>query len=574
MKVHAVAVEYRLGGMPLIMSLLFAGVAAAPGMADSTQRAAAPEPPAPTAEASVLELPGDGFLQGKLLPTGEADGGARTTFRWQSPLFDQPIEFRLDGIRRVRLVKQPSPPPAADAWRADLQGGDIAIGELDAIDADHVVLRVPGVGGGPLRIRRDAVLRLARPTEPVKLPKAADIGGPNAVVEAFDRARGSFTVRTDGIAREIPVAEVSAIEFPDSSPGDLPPAELACVLFHGGSRLTAKIIEVTPSGLRLNCLALDGPLECGLAQLAVLEPRGTSAIEAPGRQGLLEAASGRMLGSLVGMPGAKAGVGWQPRGAVAPVAIDSAKAMKVTYRGLAGVGKEKEGKKAAAKSGSGPAAIFLKNGDSIQCTVLYAGPEGARIRTEIEADILVPAAAIRAIELLPSAAAPIPKDTFTQLLVLPRLQQADSPTHMLRLMSGDYLRGKLVSLDEKTVRFDVLRTVKELPRTQVARLIWLSVVGDGSQERAAEALGKAVEAGSLPVRATTTDGRWISFAATRLDGDLLVGRNGVLGTTAVDLARCDHLDLGRAVAEDPRGAVPYSQWQLKPAAVPRALINP
>ena len=737
--------------LPLFILPLVACGIGSPVRADSTPAPQAANPPEPTTDATVLELAGDGFLQGKLSPCGPGDGRPRTTFHWQSPLFDQQIEFRLDAIRRIRFVKQPAQPPA-DSWRADLQGGDIVIGELDTIDADHVVLRAAGVGAGSLRIRRDAVVRLARPTAAVKVvlpgdpsgweaprgavqgqagrlvcaqagswvardvsappracfeiavswdqrpefelhfaadpalgksdakpsgaesyrieavagealairegatakfdtvrslpadagslnlqvfvdqelgrlavvaaddqagrrivfdktlaprkptafggiglrlrkgslrvdslrvtawkeerpqfPKTADLGGPDAVVEAFDRAKGIFMVRKGDAVQEVPGADVSAIEFPVQPPAALPAEGLLLAVFHGGSRLTGRLVEVTPSGVRLSPPSLADPLECDLAQIAVLEPRVTSPIAASGREGLLEAAGARMLGSLVGPTGADVGVGWQPRGAVAPVTIGATPAMKIGYRGRTGDEKQKNEKdKPAAKPAGGPATIYLKTGDSVQCTVLSAGPEGARIKTDLENDILVPSVAMRSMELLKSGVASIPKEKFARLLTLPRMQQADPPTHMLRLTSGDYLRGKLIALDEKLVRFDVLGVAKEIPRSEAARLIWLSIVGDDSLTRAAAAVMGTEEPGGVPVRATLTDGRRLSFFATRVDGDELVGRNGVFGTASVDLASCDHLDLGSAAAEAPSGTIPYSQWQLKPAALPRA----
>jgi hypothetical protein len=737
---------------PPFIVLLACGICS-PVIAESAPEPQAANPPEPTADAAVLELVGDGFLQGKLAPSGPGEGRPRTTFHWKSPLFDQPIEFRVDAIRRIRLVKQPARPPA-DSWRADLQRGDVVVGELDTIDADHVVLRAAGVGVEPLRIRRDAVVRLARPTAAVRVilpgdtsgwgaprgavqgqagrlvceksgswvaldvsappracfeiavswdqrpefelhfaadpalgksdakpsgtesyrieavagealairegatakfetikslpaaagsltlqvfvdqergrlaviaaddpagrrtlfdetvaprkptsfggiglrlrkgglridslrvtawkeeepqfPKTADLGGPDAVVEAFDRAKGIFTVRKGDAVQEVPGAEVSAIEFPAQPPAALPPAESLLAVFHGGSRLSARLVEITASGVRLAPPSLADPLECGLAQVAVLEPAVVAPSAASGREGLLEAAGGRMLGSLSSPAGADVGIGWQPRGAVAPVTIGAKPAMKIGYLGRAGDGKKKEGDKPAVKPASGPATVYLKTGDSVQCAVLSAGPEGARIKTDLENDILVPSVAMRSMELLQSAAASIPKEKFARLLTLPRMQQADPPTHMLRLTSGDYLRGKLVSLDEKLVRFDVLGVVKEIPRSEAARLIWLSIVGDDSQERATAVIMGTGDQGGVPVRATMTDGRRLSFSATRVDGDKLVGRNGVFGTASVDLARCDQLDLGAAAAEATAETIPYSQWQLKPAALPKAMEN-
>jgi hypothetical protein len=225
-----------------------------------------------------------------------------------------------------------------------------------------------------------------------------------------------------------------------------------------------------------------------------------------------------------------------------------------------------------AQAASGQATVYLKTGDSIICTVLSADAMGLRIRTDMVPDLIVPAIALRAVELLPGGSGAISKDKLARLLTLPRMQQADPPTHMLRLPNGDYLRGKLVSLDDQVLRMNVLGVDKEFPRADVARLIWLSVEGDSSEADALAAVtGGAEGRGGVAVRATMTDGRRLTLLAQRLDGGRLVGESGVLGTIGVELALCENLVLGPMPAEASSVELPYGKWKLKPAPVPRAL---
>lgn len=226
----------------------------------------------------------------------------------------------------------------------------------------------------------------------------------------------------------------------------------------------------------------------------------------------------------------------------------------------------------AAQVASGRATIYLKTGDSMLCTVLSADAKGLRIRTDLVPDLLVPAIALRAVELLPGGAGSISKDKLARLLALPRMQQADPPTHVLRLPDGDYLRGKLVSLDERVLRMNVLGVEKEFPRADVARLIWLSVEGDASDSEALAAVtGGGEGLGGVAARATMTNGRRLTLLAQRVDGGRLVGESGVLGTIGVDLAVCGNLVLGPTPVEASPVELPYGQWKLKPAPVPRAL---
>jgi len=827
-------------------------------------------PPAPAKAAAVLDLSADGFLVGSLVPAAAADTAPRATLLWRSPLFAEPIEFDVDGIDRIRFARADVPRPPASDWRVGLRAGSFVTGAIEAIDADHVVLAVPGVAGGTLRIRRAAIERISRdsavgkvlvpggldgwdvargaweeqagrlvgvkedsdafrdvaaapracfdvvlswdqrpeieaffageatrPRMPAKDKKPASeeeryriemtggdllairespkagkfdlvgaippgagglhlqvfvdqatgrmalvlperesgvtpvfdetlkpgkpgsrtgfgirlrsgsvridglrvvpwteaeprlvnsggLGGPEAALESFDKSQATFTFRGPEGPRQVAAAEVAMIEFPAAAaPAAERPDGLVMAAFHGGTRLAGRIMEVTGKAIRLDCPAVADPLDCGFEQLAEIEslairPPGPL----PGRPGRLEADAGRMLGCLANA-GPDGGLAWQPRGAVKPVAIGGNVPLRISYRGivaLGGVGIEfvrqgpaftvaqilpggpaaRDGRikpgwrleairldptaqpieagplkptdlrallrgvagstvvlKVADPTGksqdiplgrdasgrgdlagaaeqdvleqalkiqearivvgpapAGQATVYLKTGDSITCTVISADPAGLKIRTDVAGETVVPALAMRAVELVPGAGTGIPKEKLARLLTLPRMQQADPPTHMLRLPNGDYLRGKLVSLDDKVVRLDVLGAVKSLPRSEVTRIIWLSVEGDQTEAKAVAAVMGGADKGGVPTRATMTDGRHLSLAGERVEGDRLVGRSGVVGVVGVDLARCVQLDLGAAAATAPPGDLPYSKWKLKPAPGPRALPKP
>ena len=130
-----------------------------------------------------------------------------------------------------------------------------------------------------------------------------------------------------------------------------------------------------------------------------------------------------------------------------------------------------------------------------------------------------------------------------------------------------------MSLDDTTVRFNVLGTEKTLPRSDVGRLIWLSREGDTSEAEALAAVMGGPDKGGLPLRATLTSGRRLTMNATRLVGDRLEGTNGVLGPVGVELAQCGQLELRPSATDTKPADLPYGQWKLKPAAVPRALLK-
>lgn len=736
----------RFGG--LLASIAWSAIAAG---AEAPAAGADRPPPGSGRGGAVLDLAADGFLVGGLVPAPVAAAAPRATLQWQSPLFAEPIEFDVDQIERIRFPRGDGPGPPATHWRVGLRDGSFATGALEAIDADHVVLAVPGVGDGTLRIRCGAIERITRDSsagkvivpggldgwnvtrggwqaqagrlvgdkggaeafrdvaaapracfdlvlswdEPPQLeaffasdgtrskvaasdnkpaaaveryrlemtagellairegPKAATLdlvgaippgagglhlqvfvdqqagrmavvlperelagkpvfdetlaprtpgsrkgfgillrdgsvridglrvvpwtdpeprmasSGSEEVIESFDKARDTFTFRGAKGPREVAAAELPMIEFPAAeASGRKPSAGFVMAAFHNGVRLSGRIVEITEQGLRLDCPALADPLVCQFGQLAEIEPLARRAAgPLPGRPGTLEADAGRMLGCLTNAPGSAGGIAWQPQGAVKPVPLNADTSLRISYQGGTAPG-------GVGVAAAGQATVYLKTGDSITCTVVSADPAGLRIRTEFAGEKVVPAVALRAVELVPGGVASIPKDKLARLLTLPRMQQADPPLHMLRLAEGDYLRGKLVSLDDQVVRMNVLGVIKSLPRAKAARLIWLSVEGDEAEAQAAAVVMGGADRGGVPTRATMTDGRRLSLAAERVDGKQLVGKNGVIGTVSVDLALCQQLDLGRPATEALPGDLPYSKWKLKPARGPRALEKP
>lgn len=768
-----------------------AGHSAIPGLVGATvvvfmstgrPVAAAPLPPNPKATQAVLELT-DGFAVGQLGPPAAAAADGEQGFTWNAPSLPRPFPFMWNGIARVRMPPARAPAMPAGAWRADLGGGSDVVGVLEAIDAEHVTMTVPGVGNAPLRLRRDAIVRLSRegaaasvvvpgtlagwdadrtawleeagrivgssaggglcrdiaipgraciemgiswderpdfeialaasketladlksggtgkrpadayrietaasgellaireggrgarigiaetlaggagrlwlrafvdqesgrlaltlwddeagdetvfdqslqPAKPAtaggfgirlrrgrlrierlqvrpwteqepRMAEANGLGSPNAVIESFDKVGGVFAVNDDGERRQVAVQQVSELSFRKEERGPRP-AEGLMVVFHGGAMLRGRVLELAPPRIRLDLAGVAEQVACDLGQIAVLENLAAPAATKPaGRTGTLEAAGMHLPGWLADVAGA--GIAWQPPGGATATPLSGAKGpLRIVYRAdedaaavqAAGGTRPPNGPMPVAIPGQpqapaipppppfpgGKSLLYHRTGDAILCKVLSADAQGVRIRNDAGAELVVPNAAMRAIELVAAASQPVAQTKADRLRVLPRVQKADPPTHLLRLAVGDYIRGKLMVLDDKVVRFQVAGAAKakELRRADVTRVIWLSVEGDGSDEAAIAAIAACLKPEDVPVRALLSgpEGpRRVTCTAERIDGDRLIGRNGVVGEVAVDLAACVSLEVGPAAVVVPDG-VPYAQWRLKPAAVPRAL---
>jgi hypothetical protein len=214
--------------------------------------------------------------------------------------------------------------------------------------------------------------------------------------------------------------------------------------------------------------------------------------------------------------------------------------------------------------------LILRTGETLPCRVEAIDEEGVRVRLPGGEPVTVAADLVQAVELLPTAGRPIPGEKFRSLTMLPRSQRHRPPTHLLRSVEGDYLRGRLLAMDARTIRIaidaDPRGTPLVVPRADVARLIWLhpeTLDADWVPPQPLRGRGLLVESVS------GGDAR-LEMMATGVDGNLLTGSNAVIGPCRIDLEAIDRLLVGGEVEASP-GLVPYSQWKLEPAPEPRNL---
>jgi hypothetical protein len=212
----------------------------------------------------------------------------------------------------------------------------------------------------------------------------------------------------------------------------------------------------------------------------------------------------------------------------------------------------------------GPVTLHLRGGDAVGCRLVGVDAERVVVRLGDEGETAVPSRLVRALELSPVGVRPLLKQKLARLLTVPRSQQHAPPTHVLRMAAGDYLRGRLVSVDADVVRFEVAGDVKQLPRREVARIIWLTMADEPRPTPRATIAGMP----GLPIVAVGGDGRRLTVAVADLVGNDLVGRSPAFNAIRIPVPRCAELLVGRAIDEHAPAELPYAQWVLTPASAP------
>jgi hypothetical protein len=221
-----------------------------------------------------------------------------------------------------------------------------------------------------------------------------------------------------------------------------------------------------------------------------------------------------------------------------------------------------------------PAVVVLTSGESTPCRVVAIDAERLKLVTPLagtaEEPVDVPATLVKAIEFDPGAPGrALDRVRFERLLTIPRMQRSRPPTHVLRMKNGDYVRGRLIAADEKTVRIELPGKEQVFPRDAIARAIWLHPEELDPPQPDAPAAESPRPQG-LAVTGIWPGGRRVALMAEAVEGQAILGTNAAFGDARIDTGRVERLLFGTA-AEKGAGQRPYSQWKVRPAPEPRAL---
>ena len=211
--------------------------------------------------------------------------------------------------------------------------------------------------------------------------------------------------------------------------------------------------------------------------------------------------------------------------------------------------------------------LHLRTGDAIPCEVTSIDEAGLHFTSAQCPGTFVPHALVKAVEMAPVVPNPIKlsKVKRERLLTLPRMQQDSPPTQLIRSTNGDYLRGRVLSLDATTLQVENHLETKPVPRERVARIIWLHADEAAPPNPRKDA---PVRDESPRVQAVRADGIRLTFRPEAFAAGVLSGKSEALGECGVPLGDLDQLLIGAAIDRSATEA-PYARWSLRPAEVPK-----
>ncbi|MCC9608070.1 redoxin domain-containing protein [Blastopirellula sp. JC732] len=155
-------------------------------------------------------------------------------------------------------------------------------------------------------------------------------------------------------------------------------------------------------------------------------------------------------------------------------------------------------------------------------------------------------------------------DKRDRLLTLPRRQRDDPPTHMIESVNGDFLRGRLINMNEESITLEVRLEERKIDRNLVRRIVWL--VEEKLDDQSTEGETPEGSSQSPLVQAVYQDGFRLTFMPEGVAEGVIQGRCVSLGACHVKLSDVNQLLLGNRIGQ--AAAELADVWKLKDAQDP------
>ncbi len=402
----------------------------------------------------------------------------------------------------------------------------------------------------------------------------------------YQAATKELIFKTEKGESRIPENQVASVFL--STPRD-EPVRVVRAVYQDGSRVSGELTKVEDGILALTVPGIKEPLRlpmAGFRALVVLKQDTAGDKASPTAR--LEMEGIRLPGRLVdGREGPDAScLNWQPSGSATASPLRPGASGKIVFRDpppptaprpaqARAMARQNPGNFAlrfaqalaetpASTATSERRSLFLRSGDVIPSVITGINEQGVTFRSSMSTSTFVAHDKVKAVELAPESSnltVRLSKTKRERLLTLPRMQKASPPTHLIRSKNGDYLRGRVVAMDEKKLQVETRLENKELSRDRISRIIWLH-----PEELDPSKKPKAASQATR-VQAVRNDGIRVTFTPEYVADSAVVGKSEILGACRVRVAEVDQLLFGGGI-EEAAALLAYGQWKLQNAPEP------
>jgi thiol-disulfide isomerase/thioredoxin len=417
----------------------------------------------------------------------------------------------------------------------------------------------------------------------------------NGNVQSYDAETHEFIILSDD--KPVRIKEGQAVSF--SMPAETPEEpRVISAIFPDNNRISGSIVKIEKGKMFFKCPGIENELVFPATDLHSLASTDKQLpLQArEEREGRLEIPGLRLRGYLVDAQAEADGscLVFQPREGLSSSPLGAEVSGRIVYRdppppqpvkpvqqqrrairqrrGFWGgvIEKLSTGNSAGAVSGPSGRAIHLYTGDVIPGKVKRIDEKGVYFDSTMTDAKFVPNEKVKAVEFVRAQSTiKFNKKKRERLLTLPRMQKHNPPTHMIRSIKGDYLRARILDMDEEYLTVEVRLETKKIRREYVSRIIWLH--GDDlNLDESADEDPVAKPPAKLRVQTMRSDSSRLTFEPEAVANATISGTSDVLGKCQVEIKVVDQLIFGDAI-EEAASQLTYHQWKLKHAVEPSYL---
>jgi thiol-disulfide isomerase/thioredoxin len=368
------------------------------------------------------------------------------------------------------------------------------------------------------------------------------------------------------------------------------------------SRLIGRWKEIKAGKVTFDVEGVPNPIEFDLTQM--MSMTGNMAIHTPpalpGEKSRLLCAECELQGCLVASESASSKLHWLSESSAHPVPLSENSQGKLEFTPAKPVARASQAMDASDLQGRRAVRILprqntaqaaspsmrhrslsigleFRSGDVIGGTVTSINEAGVTFASENTKTTFVPHAQMTSITMraMRETVNETPQK-LERLMIVPRSMKQDPPTHLIVSTNGDYLRGRLISLNTEKAVLEIRLESTEIPTPQIAQIFWLhdrewdknKEKVDQDKQADHKPLEPKPESSKFQVHAIRKDGRGITFAPTSMSKEKLAGKSDLLGDCEVELAQLQMLLFGRDVGAQAR-ALKKEMWKLSLAILPK-----
>ncbi len=411
-------------------------------------------------------------------------------------------------------------------------------------------------------------------------------------VVALEGGGQMLVVRTkDGQVKRIAIAEISFARLgvgddrnkvpdePNQTAIQSADAESTVeVILADRSRIIGQWLPAANDKLGVRSTAFDKDVRFEPQQLAGMN--GTSekftTARTDHRNGRLTLGDSELAGYLVDSPSELESLQWNPQGSLSSSSLwpDADGMILYVQRPHAGLSAMPKGN--ATTEGY---PIRFLNGETVNAQVQRIDERGVYFQSSETQLNFVEHSRVDGVWLGPLASTakqPTP-EKLERLKIVPRSLKDDPPTHLIRSVSGDLLRCRLIELNDRLAVVEVHRDQQPVPREQIAQIIWLH---DRNWQKEPTANGAP---GVNPVQVDPLGSHELSIFVEQLDrgvmlvpsklqAGVLYGKSKLLGDCKVQLNDVDRILFGSNL-ETRIERLEKNPWVLSLAQAPRAFAE-